>query len=385
MYVVRLKRGKEKKNHPWVYANEVQEVTGKDEQGSVAEVLSFEGKSVGFGFINHASKILVRYLSREKEEFGEDFFRARILRAKAQREALGFSDSYRAVFSENDFLPGLIVDKYANCLSVQFLSLGMEKRKDMIVRLLQEIFSPSCIFERSDSPVREKEGLTQKKGVLFGTLDPDLTITENGLHLKIDVENGQKTGYFLDQKENRAAIRKYAEKKRVLDLFTNQGGFALNAAKAGAKEVIAADISETALEKVKENASLNGFSNIRVIKADVFDLLREYKKQGEKFDLIVLDPPAFTKTADTVRAGYKGYLDINTLALKLLNPGGVFFTCSCSQHMTLPLFIKMTEEATERAGAKVKLLEVRTQSSDHASLLGMDEALYLKAAALLRC
>ena len=387
MYVVKLKKGKEKKaeNHPWIYANEVQSVSGKGEQGSVCEVVSDGGKSIGFGFICHASKILVRFLSKEFVEPNEDFFRARIEKAKAEREALGFSDNYRAVFSENDGLPGLIVDKYADHLSVQFLSLGMEKNKETIVKVLREVFSPACIYERSDSPVREKEGLCQTKGVLYGALDPDLTITENGLKLKIDLENGQKTGYFLDQKQNRAAIRAYAKGRRVLDLFTNQGGFALNAASAGAKEVLAADVSETALEKVKENASLNGFSNVKPIKADVFELLREYKKQGEKFDLIILDPPAFTKTADTVQAGYKGYLDVNSLALKLLSDGGVLFTCSCSQHLTLPLFLKMAEEAADRAGVKVKLAEIRTQSPDHASVLGLDEALYLKAAALIKC
>ncbi|MBR0060584.1 MAG: class I SAM-dependent rRNA methyltransferase, partial [Selenomonadaceae bacterium] len=183
----------------------------------------------------------------------------------------------------------------------------------------------------------------------------------------------------------RAAIRAYAKGKRVLDLFTNQGGFALNAASAGAREVLAVDVSESALSKVEENAALNGFTNVKTVRADVFDLLRAYKKQGETFDLIVLDPPAFTKTADTVQAGYKGYVDINSLALKLLKEGGVLFTCSCSQHLTLPLFLKMAEEAADRAGVKVKLAEIRTQSPDHAAVLGQDEALYLKAAALIKC
>lgn len=387
MYVVTLKKGKEKKaeKHPWVYANEVQSVSGKGEQGSVCSVLSSEGKTIGYGFICHASKILVRFLSREKVEVGEEFFRTRILRAKAEREALGFSDNYRAVFSENDGLPGLIVDKYSDHLSVQFLSLGVEKNKETIVKVLAEIFAPACIYERSDSPVREKEGLPQAKGVLFGALDPNLTITENGLKLRIDLENGQKTGYFLDQKQNRAAIRAYAKGKRVLDLFSNQGGFALNAASAGASEVLAVDVSESALAKVEENAALNGFTNVKTVRADVFEFLRNYKKAGERFDLIVLDPPAFTKTADTVRAGYEGYVDINSLALKLLNEGGVLFTCSCSQHLTLPLFLKMAEEASDRAGVKVKLAEIRTQSPDHAAVLGMDEALYLKALALIKC
>ena len=384
MYTVMLKKGEEKRayKHPWVYANEVKEVSGKDEQGSIAKVVTAAGKTVGYGFINHASKILVRILSREEAAFDKAFFKERILRAKEARLALGYEDNYRAVFAENDDLPGLIVDKYADHLSVQFLSLGMEKRKAMITEILQEVFSPACIYERSDSPVREKEGLKQTKGVLFGTLDPALTITENGLKLHIDLENGQKTGYFLDQKENRAAIRRYAKGKKVLDCFSNQGGFSLNAALAGAKEVIATDISETALASVRENAEMNGLSNVKTLRADVFDLLREYHRKGERFDLIVLDPPAFTKSKDTVKEGYKGYLDINALALKLLPRGGTLVTCSCSQHLTLPLFLKMLSEASDHAGVRVKLAELRVQSPDHAAILTMDETLYLKAAIL---
>ena len=384
MYTVILKKGEEKRayKHPWIYANEVKEVTGKDEQGSVAKVVTAEGKTVGYGFINHASKILVRILSREEATFDKEFFKQRILRANKARLALGYKDNYRAVFAENDDLPGLIVDNYADHLSVQFLSLGMEKRKAMILEILQEAFSPACIYERSDSPVREKEGLKQTKGVLFGTPNPALTITENGLKLRIDLENGQKTGYFLDQKENRAAIRRYAKGKRVLDCFSNQGGFSLNAALAGAKEVIATDISETALASVRENATLNGLQSVTTLRADVFDLLREYHRAGECFDLIVLDPPAFTKSSDTVKEGYKGYLDINALALKLLPRGGTLVTCSCSQHLTLPLFLKMLSEAADRAGVRVKLSELRVQSPDHAPILTMDETLYLKTAIL---
>ena len=384
MYVLTLKKGEERRarRHPWIYANEVARIEGKDEQGSIAKVLAADGSLVGYGFINHASKIIVRILAREERAFDENFFRERIERANRERRALGYNDNYRVVFSENDGLPGLIVDKYADHLSAQFLSLGMDKRKDMIADILTDIFHPTCIYERSDSPVREKEGLKQVKGVLRGTLNPNLTITENGLTLAIDLENGQKTGYFLDQKENRAAVRRYAKGKRVLDCFTNQGGFALNAAAAGATEVYAADVSETALASVEKNAALNGIKTIRAVKADVFALLREYNKSGERFDLIVLDPPAFTKTTDTVKEGYKGYLDINTLALKLLTKGGVLVTCSCSQHLTLPLFLKMINEASDHANVPVKLTELRLQSADHASLLTMDETLYLKVAIL---
>ena len=384
MYVLTLKKGEEKRarRHPWIYANEVANISGKDEQGSIAQVLSSDGKLIGYGFINHASKIIVRILAREERRFDREFFKERILRANQERLALGFFDNYRVVFSENDGLPGLIVDKYADHLSVQFLSLGMDKRKTLITDILTEIFHPACIYERSDSPVREKEGLKQTKGVLYGDLNRDLRITENGLTLAIDLENGQKTGYFLDQKENRAAVKRYAKGKKVLDCFTNQGGFSLNAALAGAQEVYAVDVSETALASVEKNAALNGLSNIRTVKADVFGLLREYNKNGEKFDLVILDPPAFTKTTDTVKEGYKGYLDINTLALKLLRKGGLLVTCSCSQHLTLPLFLKMISEASERANVITKLTELRIQSPDHASVITMDETLYLKVAFL---
>ena len=384
MYVLTLKKGEEKRafKHPWIYANEVKEITGKDEQGSIAKVLAADGRLVGYGYINHASKIIVRILSRKEETFDRDFFKARIVKARDARLALGYEDNYRAIFAENDDLPGLIVDKYADHLSVQFLSLGMDKRKEMITDVLREVFSPACIYERSDVSVREKEGLHPVKGVLYGTLDKDLTITENGLKLHIDLENGQKTGYFLDQKENRAAIRRYAKGKKVLDCFCNQGGFSLNAALGGAKEVIAADVSETALETVRRNAKTNGLDTVTTVKADVFALLREYHGTGEKFDMIVLDPPAFTKSSDTVKEGYKGYLDINTLALKLLSPNGVLVTCSCSQHLTLPLFLRMIEEASDHAKVRVKLSELRVQSPDHAALLTMDETLYLKVAVL---
>ena len=385
MYTLILKKGEEKRagRHPWIFANTVQRIEGKDSQGSVAKVVTATGKLVGYGFINHASKIIVRLLTTDETPIDRALFLKRILAAKAQREALGFEDNYRAVFSESDLLPGLIVDKYRDHLSVQILTLGMDVRREMIVDVLKEAFSPACIYERSDVASRAKEGLPEAKGLLYGTLDPDLTITENGIKLAIDLENGQKTGYFLDQKETRAAITRYAKGRRMLDLFCNQGGFSLNAAKGGAKEITAVDVSETALAAVQKNAALNGF-DICTEKADVFAYLREQKHAGESYDLIVLDPPAFTKSADTVKEGYKGYLSTNAQALALLSPGGVMFTCSCSRFMTIPLFLKMVEEASEIAKVNVKLLEVKTQSPDHAARVGLDDALYLKTVVLMR-
>ena len=386
MYILTLKKGEERRadKHPWIYANTVQSIVGKDNQGSVAKVVTNTGRLVGYGFINHASKIIVRILTRDETPIDRDLFLARILKAKAQREALGYGDNYRAVFSESDDLPGLVVDKYRDHLSVQILTLGMDIRRDMIVEVLKEAFSPACIYERSDVASRLKEGLPERKGVLYGTLDRDLTITENGLTLAIDLENGQKTGYFLDQKETRAAACRYAAGRTMLDLFCNQGGFSLNAAKGGAREITAVDVSETALLQVRKNAALNGINTIRTEKADVFMYLREKKAEKAKYDLIVLDPPAFTKSADTVKEGYRGYLTTNAAALSLLAEGGVLFTCSCSRFMTIPLFLKMIEEASAIAKVKVKLLEVRTQAPDHAALVGMDDALYLKTVVLMR-
>ena len=386
MYILTLKKGEERRadKHPWIFANTVQSIVGKDSQGSIAKVVTSTGRLVGYGFINHASKIIVRILTRDETPIDRLLFLERVLKAKKQREALGYKDNYRAVFSESDDLPGLIVDKYRDHLSVQILTLGMDQRRDMIVDVLKEAFSPACIYERSDVASRQKEGLPERKGLLYGELDKDLTITENGLTLAIDIENGQKTGYFLDQKETRAAVTRYAEGRNMLDLFCNQGGFSLNAAKGGAREITAVDVSESALLQVNKNAALNGFTRVKTEKADVFAFLREEKAAKRKYDLIVLDPPAFTKSADTVKEGYKGYLTTNAQALALLSDGGVMFTCSCSRFMTIPLFLKMIEEASAIAKVKVKLLEVRTQAPDHAALVGMDDALYLKTVVLMK-
>lgn len=383
MYIVKLKKNEEKNiinGFPWVYANEVSSISGKDVQGSVCKVVSFDERFIGIGFINHFSKIIVRMLSNKEEVVDYDFFFERIKRSNDYRIEMGYNDNYRAVFSESDFLPGLIVDKYNDYLSVQFLSLGMEIRKDMIIRILVQIFNPKGIFERSDTPSREKEGLKQFKGLIYGTLDERVIITENGLKMYVDLENGQKTGYFLDQKTNRDNIKYYSKGKNVLDCFCNVGGFSLNAAKNGALSVTSLDISQKAIDSVNENAKLNNIYNINAITCDVFEKLREYKQNGTKFDVIILDPPAFIKSVDKVKEGYKGYLDINTLGLKLVNKGGYLITCSCSQHLTLPLFMRLIEESVKHSKVKAKLIDLRFQGKDHASLVNHDEALYLKVA-----
>ena len=384
MYTVTLKRNEEKKvlnGYPWIFANEVQKIEGKDKQGSVAEIKAFDGRYVGKGFINHHSKIIVRILTTKSEEINKDFFAERIKIADEGRRELGYNDNYRVVFGESDNLPGLIVDKYGDKLSVQFLSLGMEVIKNDIVDILVKRFAPSAIYERSDVAIREKEGLPLKKGVIYGKDETQSIIVENGLKLIVDLENGQKTGYFLDQKENRDDLKFYVKDKTVLDCFCNEGGFSLCAKKYGAKEVTAIDISKTAIELVEKNAKLNDLE-IKTRVADVFEALREYRKSGEKFGVIVLDPPAFTKTADTVKAGYKGYKDINANALKLVEKGGYLVTCSCSQHLTLPLFLQMIKESVFESGVRAKLVELRTQGKDHAVCIGYDESLYLKVAVI---
>ena len=384
MYTVTLKRNEEKKvlnGYPWIFANEVQKIEGKDKQGSVAEVKAFDGRYVGKGFINHHSKIIVRMLTTKSEEINKDFFEERIKIADEGRSELGYNDNYRVVFGESDNLPGLIVDKYGDKLSVQFLSLGMEVVKNDVIDILVKRFAPSTIYERSDVAIREKEGLPLKKGVIYGKDETQSVIVENGLKLIVDLENGQKTGYFLDQKENRDDLKFYVKDKTVLDCFCNEGGFSLCAKKYGAKEVTAIDISKTAIELVEKNAKLNDLE-IKTRVADVFEALREYRKSGEKFGVIVLDPPAFTKTADTVKAGYKGYKDVNANALKLVEKGGYLVTCSCSQHLTLPLFLQMIKESVFESGVRAKLVELRTQGKDHAVCIGYDESLYLKVAVI---
>lgn len=385
MYIVKLKKNEEKRiinGHPWIYANEVQSITGKDIQGSVCKVVSNDDRYIGLGYINHASKIIVRMLTLKDEEINKDFFYERIKRSNDYRVSLGYDNNYRAVFGESDLLPGLIVDKYGDYLSVQFLTLGMEVRREMIIEILVDIFKPKGIYERSDVSVRLKEGLKERKGIIYGDFDPRIEIIENGIKMIVDLENGQKTGYFLDQKENRDNLKWYVKDKTVLDCFCNVGGFGLNASKNGAKEVTCLDISERAIEEVKNNALLNGFNNINAITCDVFEKIREYKTNNNKFDVIVLDPPAFTKSIDTVKEGYKGYVDINSIALKLVNKGGYLITCSCSQHLTMNLFMKMIEESIVRSKLKCKLVELRMQGKDHAMMINLQEALYLKVAVI---
>ncbi|MDE7167712.1 MAG: class I SAM-dependent rRNA methyltransferase [Clostridia bacterium] len=378
-YKVYLKKGEEKRivaGHSWVYANEVAKIDGKDKNGSLAEVYSFDGRFIGKGYINHASKILIRIFIRGNETDDENFYMERLKAANDYRLKLGYNNCYRVVFAEADNLPALIVDKYGDYLAVQCLSLGIDMRKNLICDCLVKLFAPKGIFERSDVAVRKKEGLPEVKQVLYGEVPDYVEITENGLKMLVDIKNGQKTGYFLDQKENRFAARKYC-KGEVLDCFCNSGGFSLNASTV-ADKVISCDISELALKNVRDNAKLNGIKNIETLCGDVFEVLRNFRKEKRQFDTVILDPPAFCKTADEVKDAYRGYKDINLTAMKIVKSGGFLITCSCSHYMTATLFEKMLIEAAKESGRTVRYVEIKTQAPDHPALLSAEETQYLK-------
>ncbi len=378
-----LKKDEEKRiieGHPWIFSNEILKFEGKITSGDLCLVYSYDNKFIGCGFLNTASKIMVRMLSQGLINIDEDFFYNRIKKANDFRLLAGFNDNYRVVFSEADLLPGLIVDKYGKYLSIQILSLGMDKNKDLIVKALVKLFNPQGIMERSDSDIRLKEGLLPFKGMIYKHFDPIVTIKENDILLKVDLENGQKTGYFLDQKYNRANLKNYVKDKVVLDCFSHTGGFAMHALKYHAKKVVAIDISKKACNDILENAKLNNFDNIEVVCDDVFNYLRE--NQDKHFDVIILDPPAFTKNTKTIKKAYKGYKEINLSALKMLNSGGILFTFSCSMHMKPLLFLDMLKEASIDAKKSVQLIDFRIQSPDHPTMITDEESLYLKCAVL---
>ena len=381
MYSVYLKKGEEKRilnGHSWVYSNEVAKIEGKDKNGSLASVFTHDGKFIGKGYINHLSKILVRIFIRDENQVDDKaFYLERLKNADDFRKNLGYDNCYRMVFAEADDIPALIVDKYDEYLSVQFLSLGIDKMKKLIAECLVDLFAPKGIYERSDVAVRVKEGLTETKGVIYGEVPDRIIITENGLKMAVDVKNGQKTGYFLDQKENRYAARRYCKDGEVLDCFCNSGGFSLNCATV-AKSVTAVDVSRTALDSVEENASLNNLTNVRTLQGDVFEVLRNYRKENKVFDLVILDPPAFCKSASEVKDAYRGYKDINVLGMKLVRSGGFLISASCSHYMTLPLFEKMLAESAKESGRKVRQIEIKTQAPDHPALVNAEETSYLK-------
>lgn len=381
-----------KRGHPWIYDTEIKSVDGEWANGCLTDVVSEKGSYLGTGFVSEKSKIRIRLLSNNaNDKFDAAFFKRRLKYAIDYRKTV-MGDDYsacRLIFGEADGLPGLTVDRYENLLVTQVLSYGMDKIKDVIYRSLYELMAEDGIkidgiYERNDVAIRELEGLEVYKGWyesdFISPADSVLTeIVENGIKYEVDVENGQKTGFFLDQKYNRLAVAKIAKGKTVLDCFTHTGSFALNAAMGGAKRVTAVDVSETAIAKAKENAEKNGLTDrMDFLCTNVFDLLPELCKGKSEYDMIILDPPAFTKNRKTISDAERGYKEINYRAMKLLPRGGYLATCSCSHFMDNSLFVKMLMSAASDAGVSLKLIEARRQSPDHPTMLNIPETDYLK-------
>ena len=396
MAVVHLTRGRQHRvaaGHPWVYGNEVESVHGHYQPGDIVDVVDHRGRFLGRGYINPASQILVRLLTRTEETVDEAFIRRRVREAWAYRQtvlqgsgALEPDGACRVIYSEADGLPGLVVDRFADHLVVQSLTLGIDRWQAAVVDELDQLLAPAVIYERNDASIREVEGLPLRARTLKGETGGPVHIRENGLTLLADVVHGQKTGYFLDQRENRRVVRDIAaslKPQRVLDAFCHVGGFALHAAAGGAADVLALDISDEALVMARENAGLNGLAEaIRFQNANVFDELRRMERDRERYDLIVLDPPAFAKSHSALEGAARGYKEINLRAMKLLPPGGYLVTCSCSFHMSPSLFREVVLDAARDVHRELRVVEERTQAKDHPILLGVDETHYLKCLVL---
>ncbi|MBR1622303.1 MAG: class I SAM-dependent rRNA methyltransferase [Pseudobutyrivibrio sp.] len=389
--IVTLKKGEGrtiKAGGAWIFDNEIDSVVGSFENGDIVIVHDFDGYMMGRGFINTNSKIRVRMMTRDKEQLiDDDFFRMRVKNAWEYRKCVLLEKDLnccRVIFGEADFLPGLVIDKYDDVLVVESLALGIDKFKLKIVDYLKEImaedgFKVRGVYERSDAAVRKKEGLAPYKGFIGEEFDTNVEIVENGVHYIVDVVNGQKTGFFLDQKYNRLAIQRLCKGKKVLDCFTHMGTFALNAGIAGAKDVTGLDISEFAVSQATANAKLNGLASaVKFRQANVLDELPKLAEAGEKYDVVILDPPAFTKSREATKNAMKGYREINMKGLKLVKDGGYLATCSCSHFMTQELFIKVIGQAAKAAHKRLRQVEFRTQAPDHPILWAADESYYLK-------
>lgn len=386
--VVTLKKGKGitiKKGGMWIYDNEIASVAGSFKNGDIVIVQDFDGYPLGKGFINQISKIRIRMLTRDiGQDIDNTFFIKRLENAWEYRKKTVDTDSCRIVFGEADYLPGIVIDKFADILVVQSLALGMDRYKDLIVQELKEILARDGInirgvYERSDAKVRLQEGMERVKGFIGGEFDTEVQIVENGVKYYVDVKEGQKTGFFLDQKYNRNAIRKLCKDAKVLDCFTHTGSFALNAAQAGAKSVLGIDSSGSGIAQAVRNAELNGLQGVAEFEcADVFDKLPELEEAGEKFDVVILDPPAFTKSRNSVKNAVKGYREINLRAMKIVKDGGFLATCSCSHFMDYELFTKTIGQAAANVHKVLRQVEFRTQAPDHPILWEAGESYYLK-------
>ncbi len=373
-----------RQGHPWVFDNQVLRFEGRPEAGGIVQVFDVKKGPLGQAYFNPKSKIRARMITKDLDEpIDAAFFKRKIEAAWSYRKRMGNTDSCRVVFGEADGLPGLVVDKFTDVLVLQTMALGMDMRKDDIVQALHEVLKPRGIYERNDAPVREKEGLELRTGFIGEPFETKLEIEENGLKMTVDVAGGQKTGHFLDQRLNHAAMTRISHQARVLDCFTHTGGFALHAAKYGAKEVLALDISEEAISAARANASLNGLEKRCVFKAaNVFDYLADADKRGMQWDVIVLDPPSFAKSRGAMDGATRGYKEINLRAMKCLPPGGFLVTCSCSQHMTPDLFRDMVMSAARDAYREVREVYCGTQPPDHPYHWAIPETLYLKCLVL---
>lgn len=368
-----------KAGHLWIFSNEILRIDGSPEQGDIVQIRNHAGLFLGVGFYNAQSLIAVRLLTRDVEEIDFRFFRRKIEAALRLRQKLyPTSVAYRLIHGESDDLPGLIVDKYGDLLVVQTLAFGMERRLTLICDVLESLLHPEGIIERNESHLRLLEGMPQKKGVIRGSVHP-VEVAENGIRYQVDLLEGQKTGFFLDQRENRASIRKYAAGARVLDCFSNEGGFGLNAASAGAASVLGVDISEPTVERANSNARLNGLeSKIRFVAADAFAFLADEAKGENRYDLIILDPPSFAKNKKSVTTARQAYRELHSLSLGLLSPGGILATASCSHHITGEAFMLTAQQGANMRDVRLKLLEWHGASPDHPVIPAMPETQYLK-------
>ena len=386
--IVTLKKGEGrtiKAGGAWIFDNEIDTITGRFKNGEVVTVHDFDGYPMGKGFINQNSKIRIRMMTRKPDqEIDESFLKMRVKNAWEYRKTTVDTSSCRIIFGEADFLPGLVIDKYEDVLVVECLALGMEQFKETIVNFLKEILEADGIkirgvYERSDANERTKEGLSKVKGFIGDAFDTNVEIVENGVHYMVDVANGQKTGFFLDQKYNRLAMQRICKGKKVLDCFTHMGTFALNAGIAGAVDVTGLDISEYAVSQAEANARLNHLeNNVHFRQANVLDELPKLAQAGEKYDVVILDPPAFTKSREATKNAIKGYREINMKGLKLVKDGGYLATCSCSHFMTQDLLAKTVKEAAKATHKRLRQVEFRTQAPDHPILWAADESYYLK-------
>ena len=366
--------------HPWVFGNEVNTVEGDAAAGDIVEVYTHDKKFVGKGYINPQSQILVRLLTRDKAEaIDESFFFHRLKEAWEYRQRLGYTENCRLIFGEADFLPALIIDKFNDYFVIQTLALGIDRWKPAIVKALEQLFQPKGIYERNDVPVRELEGMPQQKGFLSAPFDTQIVINENGLKMHVDLENGQKTGYFLDQHDNRRAIRHLVKGADVLGAFCYTGSFETHAGYYGAKSVLGLDISENAVAQARRNATLNGLDAIcRYEAVNAFDALKQWSREDRQYDVVMLDPPAFTKSRETVQKAIAGYKEINLRGMKLVKKGGFLVTSSCTNLVSPEMFLETINMAAKDARRRLRQVTFQAQASDHPIIQGWENTNYLK-------